>query len=132
MKIKTIVLSQGKLIEKEINNTLETLQEIVGGYIEAPLLSRRFREYEIDVIINSEGKFIEGLKPEIAIISNKTKQVLDVVFGNCIFVSHDEEGETIELNDEQIAVIKEELKTIVMLKENRESKKEVLVRALLV
>lgn len=107
--MKVLVLSNNELKEKEIENTLEELQKIVGGYIEFPLISHRFKENIIDAIINEEGKFIEGLKPEIAIIDGKTKQVLDVVFGNCIFASHDKEGNTIALNDEQIKIIMQEL-----------------------
>ena len=37
--MKTLILSNGKLEEKEIENTLETLQKIVGGYIEVPYIS---------------------------------------------------------------------------------------------
>lgn len=108
--MKVLVLSNGILEEKEIKNTLEELQKIVGGYIEIPFLSKTFFEREIDVIINEEGKFIEGLKPEIAVIKNGTNQILDLVMGNCIFASHDEEGNTTELNEEQTKVVKEELK----------------------
>lgn len=107
--MKVLVLSNGILEEKEIKNTLEELQKIVGGYIEIPFLSKTFFEHGVDVIINEEGKFIEGLKPEIAVIKNGTNQVLDLVMGNCIFASHDEEGNTTELNDKQIKVVKEEL-----------------------
>lgn len=108
--MKTLVLSNGKLKEKEIENTLEELQKIVGGYIEIPYLSKRFNDNGIDVIINEEGKFIEGLKPEIAVIDGTTKQILDVINGSCVFVSHDEEGNTVELNDKQKKIVMEELR----------------------
>jgi hypothetical protein len=99
--MKVLVLSNGILKEREINNTLEELQEIVGGYIEIPYLSDVFAENEIDVIINEEGKFIDGLKPEIAVVYEETGRVLDVVYGNCIFASHDDEGNTTALTEEQ-------------------------------
>ena len=111
--MKVLTLSSNELKEKEIKNTLEELQEIVGGYIEIPFLSRVFNDNKIDVIINEEGKFIEGLRPEIAVI--KGNQILDVVYGNCIFASHDHEGNTTELNEEQIKIIKNELKMEVIL-----------------
>lgn len=107
--MKALVLSNGELKEKEINNTLEELQKIVGGYIEIPFLSKKLFEKEIDIIINEEGKFIEGLKPEIAVVKNGTNQILDVVMGNCIFTSHDEEGNTTALNEEQIKIVTKEL-----------------------
>ena len=113
--MQVIVLSNGKLEVKEIENTLENLQKIVGGYIEIPFLGGIFNKYKINPIINEEGKFIDGLKPEIALIDSNTKKVLDVVYGNCIFASHDEVGETISLNDEQIKIVMEELKLDVLL-----------------
>ena len=113
--MKVMVLSNGNFNERNIDDSLEILQEIVGGYIEIPLISKVFRDNIIDVIINEEGKYIEGLKPEIAIIDGETKQVLDVVFGNCIFASHDEEGNTIELNNKQHKIILQELQMDIIL-----------------
>lgn len=113
--MKVLVLSNGELKEKEIENTLEELQGIVGGYIEIPFISKRFIDNTIDVVINNEGKYIEGLKPEIAIVNEKVGNVLDIVYGNCVFVSHDKEGNTIALTDEQIKVVMEELEMVVEL-----------------
>ena len=113
--MKVLVLSNGEFKTHEITNELRDLQEIVGGYIEIPYLSRVFNKNEIDVIINEEGKFIDGLKPEIAVIDKNTNRVLDIVYGNCIFASHDEEGNTIELNNEQTNIVKNELKNAVSL-----------------
>lgn len=128
-KIKTIVLSNGKLEVKEIKNTLEELQKIVGGYIEIPFLGGIFNENKINPIINEEGKYIDGLRPEIALIDGNTKRVLDIVYGNCIFASHDMHGETISLNEEQIEIIMEELKNDVTLT-FQDNGKEVVVKAL--
>ena len=113
--MKVLVLNNGRLEEKDIENTLEELQQIVGGYIEIPFLSNRFKENIIDVIINEEGKFIDDCKPEIAIVNGDTKQILDIVHGNCVFASHDEEGNTIALNEEQIKVVMQELQLDVTL-----------------
>ena len=113
--MKVLVLSNGELKEQEIGNELEDLQKIVGGYIEIPYLGDTFRDNGIDVIINEEGKFIEGLKPEIAVVDKQHGQVLDIVYGNCIFASHDEVGETIGLTDEQILIVTKELETVIEL-----------------
>lgn len=129
--MKLVVLKDGELSFKEINNELEDLQKIVGGYIEVPFLSNVFTENGIDVIINEEGKFIEGLRPEIAILDGETEKLLDVVYGNCIFASHDEEGETMELNEEQLKIVEEELKLGIMLNDSNKNAKY-FVRALIV
>ena len=127
--MKVLVLSNGQLEEKEINNTLEELQKIVGGYIEIPLLGGVFKKHNIDTIINEEGKYIKGLKPEIALINSNTKQVLDVVYGNCIFASHDAEGNTIGLTAEQLKVVKQELHLDITLT-YQDIGKEFVVKAL--
>ena len=129
--MKVLVLSNNELKEKEIKNTLEELHKIVGGYIEMPFLSREFSENKIDAIINEEGKFIDGLKPEIAIIKKETNSILDVVYGNCIFASHNKEGNTIELNEEQKQIVKDKLKMDVLLKEPNKDK-HYLVKALFI
>lgn len=127
--MRVLVLKNGKLQEKEIKNSLEELQSIVGGYIEFPFLGNKFRDNTIDVIINEEGKFIEGLKPEIAMVDGETKSILDIVYGNCIFASHDEEGNTIGLNDKQIRIVMEELQMSVLLS-YKDSEKEFVAKAL--
>lgn len=127
--MQVIVLSNGKLEIKEIENTLENLQKIVGGYIEIPLLGGVFKKHNIDTIINEEGKFIEDLQPEIALIDGNTKKILDIIYGNCIFASHDKHGETVGLNEEQIKVVMEELKLDVTLT-YQDNGKEFTVKAL--
>lgn len=129
--MQVLILSDGKLEEKEIDNTLDELQKIVGGYIEFPFISKIFKDNIIDIIINEEGKYIDGLKPEIAIIDGKSKQILDVVMGNCIFASHDQEGNTTELNDQQIKIIKNELQMEITLT-YQDTNKEFIVKALFV
>lgn len=129
--MKVLVLSGSIIEEREIKNTLEDLQEIVGGYIEIPYLSRDFNENKIDIIINEEGKFIEGLEPSIAIIQKETNSILDIIYGNCIFASHDQEGNTIELNEEQKQIVKEKLKTDIVLKDQSKDR-HYLVRALFI
>ena len=113
--MRVLVLSNNELKEQEIDNTLEELQKIVRGYIEIPYLAKRFNDNGIDIIINEEGKFIDGLKPEIVVVDSKTKQILDVINGNCIFASHDEEGNTSELNEEQVKIVMQELQMDVVL-----------------
>lgn len=127
--MKVLVLSNGELKQQEINNTLEDLQKIVGGYIEIPFLSQKFLEHDIDIIINEEGKFIDGLKPEIAVVKEETGTILDLVMGNCVFASHDTEGETIELNEKQKKIVEKELEYTAVL---RYKDKKHMVRVLFI
>lgn len=106
--MKVFVLSNGEFIKKEINNNLEALQKEVEGYIEIPFLSEKLYNNGIDMIINEEGKFIDGLKIEIAVVHQK--RIVDLVFGNIVFASHDEEGNTIGLTEEQMEFVTQELK----------------------
>ena len=129
--MKVLVLSNGELKEKEINNTLEEIQKIVGGYIEFPFLGNKFKDNIVDVIINEEGKFIEGLKPEIAIVNEKVGSIMDIVYGNCVFASHDKEGNTIALTDKQIEIVREELETVIELM-NKDTLENFEVRALFI
>ena len=119
--MKVLILSNNELKEQEIENTLEALQKVVGGYIEIPYLSETLAKNDIDIIINDEGKFIEGLRAEIAIVKDGTNEVLDVVMGNCIFASHNDEGDTVSLTDEQIAIVQNELKMEAVLTVNGKS-----------
>ena len=122
MKVKTLVLSNGNFEELEIDDTLDGLQALVGGYIEHAFIGDDFYERDIDLFINEEGKFIEGLNNEIVLVKRGTNKILDIIFGNCVFVSHDDEGETISLNEEQKKFIIEKLNIDVMLSNGKPSK----------
>lgn len=129
--MKVLVLSNGELKVQDIGTELEDLQKIVGGYIEIPFLSQKFFEHGIDIIINEEGKLIDGLKAEIAIVNEKSGTILDIVYGNCIFASHDDEGNTVALTEEQIQIITEELETVIGLM-NKNTFEEFEVRVLFI
>ncbi len=129
--MRVLVLSNGKLKEQEIGNGLEHLQKIVGGYIEIPFLGDTFHNNGIDVIINEEGKLVDGLKAEIAIVNEKQGNILDIVYGNCIFASHDEEGNTVGLTEEQMQIVTEELETVIELM-NKRTFEEFEVRVLFI
>ena len=106
-KIKVLVLNDLELKEKEIDNSLKALQNEVGGYIEIPSFSRKLSENNIDMIINEEGK-VNRLQPQLAIYQDN--KIVDVICGNIIFASANEDDDTIGLTDEQIEVVKEVLK----------------------
>ncbi len=129
--MKVLVLSNGELKVQDIGTELEDLQKIVGGYIEIPFLSKTFFEHGIDIIINEEGKLIDGMRAEIAVVNEKQGNILDIVYGNCIFASHDEEGNTIGLTEEQIEIVNNELETVIELI-NRKTFEEFEVKVLFI
>ena len=108
--MKVLVLSNGKFETREIKGALEDFQNIVDGYIEIPFICNDFIDNNIDVIINEEGKLIDGMNPEIALIDDVTGYNVDIIFGNCIFVGNDNEGNNISITDEQIKFVKDALR----------------------
>lgn len=108
--MKVLILSNGKFETREIKGTLKDFQSIVGGYIEIPFICNGFIDNNIDIIINEEGKLIDGMNPEIVLVDDVTGDSIDIVFGNCIFVGNDNEGNNISITDEQIKFVKDALR----------------------
>lgn len=93
-QIKAVILEPFKKARIEtIENSLETIQGLVGGYIEVLKLN----DY-VDIILNEEGKLI-GLEPNF-----RFKH--DVVVGTVVFVSH-RGAEFASLHDDWIEYITE-------------------------
>ena len=106
---------------REIKNSLATLQGIVGGNIEIPCISEELYKRGIDVIINEEGKLI-NLKTSMFIVDKETNEILDAIKGNVIFTSHDDNGNTTSLNEEQIEFLSNLLEnSIVIFSDGEES-----------
>jgi hypothetical protein len=86
-------------IIKCVVDDLSTWQRLVGGYIEVV----PYDDYlNILVICNEEGK-LEGLSPNIVYYN-------DILVGTIVFVSSNEEGDFVGLNDEQILYVMRTLK----------------------
>lgn len=86
--MKVMVKEPGKPAEeREIENTLEELQDIVGGYVEAV-------RFNVDVVIwcHADGKLL-GLEPNFAIWR-------DIVVGPVVITRVDEDGDCIDLTSD--------------------------------
>ena len=95
-KIKVIMLEPGKTAYlKEVDNTLESLQREVEGYIE---VIYPFEE-EICLICNEEGK-INGMRMNRAIYG-ENGDIVDIIAGSAILCGCSEEYFS-SLNDEQV------------------------------
>lgn len=88
MKVIIKEVGESPRIE-EIENTLQALQKLVGGYIETVTLHN-----DVVLICNEEGK-LQGLPQNFGIGG-------DVIVGTAVFVSHNREGDFIDLNDWQV------------------------------
>ena len=82
------VFEQPKVIE--IEHTLSTLQNYVGGLIDIVEI-----EEDVDIIINDEGKLL-GLSPNLVLY-----EFGDIIVGDFLVVGQ-ENGETISLSEEKI------------------------------
>ncbi len=95
-KMITVVLAEpGKKAKvTEIENTLENLQKIVGGYIECVYPF----EDNVGIICNEEGKLI-GLEPN-RVMRDDDGNAVDIIFGTFIItgLTEDDFG---SLTDEQ-------------------------------
>lgn len=103
-QIKVIVVEPNKKpYIKEIDNTLEAKQELVGGDIE--IVSSFFSEdKDFDFIVNEEGKLL-GLPLNRFIWGSK-----DVVAGNLIVAKTDyETGEFVDMSDEEISFVMDKI-----------------------
>lgn len=84
---------EGNVVFKE--DDLNGSRELVGGYLELLRV-----DDDIDLWLNEEGKLME-LNGNFNLVV-QGKRVIDVVVGDVFFASHDNEGNTTSLNDEQI------------------------------
>lgn len=99
-EIKVIIAEPMKAPRVEvIKNELETLQGIVGGYIEIAHLDN---DDNVCIIVNEEGKI--NRLPLNRGLYNRHGHLFDIVAGTMIIAGDDyESGEFISLTDEQEA-----------------------------
>lgn len=102
MKIKVVILNPGQEpFAQEIEDTLESKQKLVGGYIEyVPLLGDRGKG-GLELVCNEEGK-IHGLEPNRTLV-DEIGRVYDVTCGTCFVTKTNEEtGEAVSLSDDDV------------------------------
>ena len=95
----------------EYEDTLETLQNYVGGYIEYVNITSYFskeKDIDIDMIVNEEGKIIDLEYNELASIFYP----YDYIAGDALVVAT-KYGDNISLSDKQIEEIIETIERII-------------------
>jgi len=96
--INVVIFDQEKRVpeRRTIFDTLDALQEIVGGNIEA-VSPRLFSKHGMHLYVHDEGKFTEGILSNLYI-----HELDDILYGNIVCSACDENGEEIGLTAEQV------------------------------
>lgn len=81
--------------------------------------SRRFKDKWLDIYCDDEGLFKEINRPSI-LTFNKNGQLVEQIVGNVFIVSHDDEGNTISLTDEEVEAVLSAVKVMAGLENNEE------------
>ena len=115
-KDKVVIRRQNEdfKIEEVDNLNLKYLQSKVWGYIELVSWYNQLSDLNIDMWINEEGKSIQGLLPTFIVVDSKD-EIKDIIMGDVVFTSSDNEGNTIGLNDIQAQKIKRIFKKTAVL-----------------
>jgi hypothetical protein len=91
--IKIVVVEPGKLpYKKEIPDTLEAKQKIVGGWIEVVTMGETTNGNRLCIVCNEEGK-LQGLEP------NRLIRGFDMMVGTFFLSSYDQMGNDTTLTD---------------------------------
>lgn len=91
-------VSEGAMLIPDFENTLEAMQEIVGGYIEAVRITEN-----IVLWVNEEG-LLKQL-PLNFYLSNSSGEPISPIVGDVLFTGVDSEGDNISLTDDDIKLI---------------------------
>ena len=109
--MKILVVEPGKEpMVKEIDGSLESMQEVVGGYIEAiyPF------DDPIALVCNEEGK-INGMRPN-RILVDRDGNVLDIICGTFFLCAAPPDSDEFKgLSDEQIKRYAEKFRNVVVM-----------------
>lgn len=81
-----------------IDNSLEAMQEIVGGYIENITVGKTEKGAQLGIVVNEEGKLI-GLPFNRRIIN------FDILVGTFFITAYNLQGDNVSLSDEECAKI---------------------------
>lgn len=100
------VTKEGKVQEKEIPNTLESLQKEVQGYIE-PLPIEIKEGKNIIIIMDEEGRLRNDLPTLFIAPEPRDKTYQIPIYGDILITAHDEEGEMASLTQAEIEEYKE-------------------------
>ena len=123
MKIKGILITPNqketkpRVYEAEINSYKDYYPLLECDTFD--IQSRRFKDKWLDIYCDDEGLFKEINRPSI-LTFNKNGQLVEQIVGNVFIVSHDDEGNTISLTDEEVEAVLSAVKVMAGLESNEE------------
>ena len=123
MKIKGILITTNqketkpRVYEAEINSYKDYYPLLECDTFD--IQSRRFKDKWLDIYCDDEGLFKEINRPSI-LTFNKNGQLVEQIVGNVFIVSHDDEGNTISLTDEEVEAVLSAVKVMAGLESNEE------------
>lgn len=79
------------------------MRGFVDGPIEHLAISLIIDGISYDIFLNEEGKFIDGLLPSIVLLNSV--EIYDVVLGNFFVSKSNDEGESVDLSNEELEKI---------------------------
>ena len=111
--------TDGNAAAKDIKGDLRSLQKEVGGLLTLANYYEELVENRIDIFADDEGLLKSDPKTTLIITDKENRmKVLTALVGNLVFVSHDDEGNTLGLTDDQIKFIKDHLKQLFFFSPN--------------
>ena len=111
--------TDGNAAVKEIKGDLRSMQKEVGGLLTLANYYEELVENRIDIFADDEGLLKADPKTTLIITDKENRmKVLTALVGNLVFVSHDDEGNTLALTDDQIMFIREHLKQLFFFSPN--------------
>lgn len=98
---------------KDIKGDLQSLQNEVGGLLTLANYYEELEDIGVDILADDEGLLKASPQVTLMITDKRNRmKVLTTLVGNLIFVSHNDEGDTVSLTQEQISFISNHLKPL--------------------
>lgn len=105
--VKVIAYRAGQEpVVEDIPDTLEAMQELVGGYIEGLTIEHTPDGEGLQIICNETGK-LNGLTP-VAFVP----KYQDVICGDFLVSRHDNEGETVDVTEADVQKAREMIRGV--------------------
>ena len=110
-KIKGVLVSNGEIkeYELEVNNYKDYYKILDCDTFD--IVTRKFGDEWLDIYCDDEGLLKSGNKPSILTFCDGN--LVEQIVGNAFITSHNDEGDTISLNDEQIKKVMDTVTVII-------------------